>query len=492
MRRPTTLASLTLLVAPCLAQDGGQLYTTYCSACHGSDGRGASEGQFPPLAGSPWLHGTPERAIKAILHGLQGPVEVDGTTYNLAMPPQGAVLSDDQLAAILSFVRSSWGNEAGRVEPSTVAKVRRETPRKEPWTAAELLKLHPLPKPRSALENVVSYTYHGSWDDLPDFSKLKPVNVEEEHDGLLSVADADRTDLFGLVWEGEFVAPREGTYTFLLDCDDAARLMFGGETVVEVRGTGAMGSRARQARVELSAARYPVRIEYFEFRGQQDLVLAWKGPGDTRWQPLSESRAGRRGQPGRPTIPIAPAAGRAAIYRNFIDGTTVRGIGIGFPGGLNLAYSADHLAPELVWTGEFIDAARHWTNRGQGAERPAGDNLIKLSKSPALAGEARFRGYELDAAGNPTFLATCDGRTLRDAFRGSERTLERTLRLEGPGEVLRVLIAEGLPLEAAGTGWLVAGVLELSASGAPLARSGDALYLTVSPSAPATLTYRWK
>jgi len=492
MRRSILVACLALLAGPCPGQDGGQLYTTFCSACHGSDGRGATGGQFPPLAGSPWVLGEPDRAIKAVLHGLHGPVEVDGKTYNLAMPPQGAVLPDDQLAAILSYVRRSWGNQAAAVEAATIARIRRDTPRKEPWTAAELLKLHPLPKPKSALENVISYTYHGAWDDLPDFSKLEPAAVEEEHDGLISVADADRADLFGLVWEGEFVAPREGTYTFFLDCDDAARLKFGNETVVEIRGHGPMGSRARQVRVDLKAARYPVRIEYLEFRGGEDIILAWKGPGAKSWQPLSESRVGRRRDDGRPSIPIEPTAGRAAIYRNFIEGTTSRGIGIGFPGGVNLAYSADHLAPELIWTGAFIDGGRHWTDRGQGAQRPSGDDILKLTGSPALPEGARFRGYELDPSGNPTFVATLDGLTIRDSFRGGDRSLERTIRTGGATRPVRLLVAEGLPLEPAGADWRVAGALELSAEGATLARRDDALYLEVPPARAVTLRYRWQ
>ena len=82
------------------AQDGGQLYATYCAACHADDGKGATGGQFPPLAGSPWVKGTADRMIMTVLHGITGPVEVLGKTYNLEMPPQGAVLADDAIAAI--------------------------------------------------------------------------------------------------------------------------------------------------------------------------------------------------------------------------------------------------------------------------------------------------------------------------------------------------------------------------------------------------------
>lgn len=52
------------LASPLLAQDGPQLFTQYCSACHGTDGKGATAGTFPPLAGSPYIKGDPDRSVK--------------------------------------------------------------------------------------------------------------------------------------------------------------------------------------------------------------------------------------------------------------------------------------------------------------------------------------------------------------------------------------------------------------------------------------------
>ncbi|OYV02889.1 MAG: hypothetical protein CFE26_21675, partial [Verrucomicrobiales bacterium VVV1] len=105
-----SLSLLACLPLVARAQDGAQLYTLYCAACHAADGKGATGGTFPPLAASPYVAGDPDRAVKIVLKGLSGPVDVLGKTYNLEMPPQGAVLPDDQVAAILTYVRSSWGN----------------------------------------------------------------------------------------------------------------------------------------------------------------------------------------------------------------------------------------------------------------------------------------------------------------------------------------------------------------------------------------------
>ena len=155
---------LVTLLIPCavLAENGKQLYTTYCSACHAADGKGATKGTFPPLAASEWITGKPDRAIQTVLHGMTGEVEVLGKTYNLVMPPQGAVLDDQQIASILTYVRSSWGNKESTVTPIQVATARKASAKRNaPWTAPELLKLHPFPEPKSAITDLIRYTYEG-------------------------------------------------------------------------------------------------------------------------------------------------------------------------------------------------------------------------------------------------------------------------------------------------------------------------------------------
>jgi mono/diheme cytochrome c family protein len=82
--------------------------------------------------------GRADTIVRLVLHGVQGPLEVKGATYNQVMPAWKH-LTDEQLAAVLSFVRGSWGNQAGGVSPALVAEVRAaEHGRTQPWTAAEL------------------------------------------------------------------------------------------------------------------------------------------------------------------------------------------------------------------------------------------------------------------------------------------------------------------------------------------------------------------
>ncbi|MFG0305640.1 MAG: PVC-type heme-binding CxxCH protein [Phycisphaerales bacterium JB040] len=115
-----------------------------CVRCHASDGTGL-EG-FPPLVGSKRLLGDPARAASVVLHGLYGALEgADGAVYNSAMEPLGGVLSDEEIAAVLTHARQSWGNFASPVDPETVASERaREVPGKSYWPIAELDEAFPL------------------------------------------------------------------------------------------------------------------------------------------------------------------------------------------------------------------------------------------------------------------------------------------------------------------------------------------------------------
>jgi mono/diheme cytochrome c family protein len=105
--------------------DGAALYASLCVTCHQASGQGLP-GVFPPLAGSEWVLGKDSTAAAILLHGITGPLTVKGTAYNGAMPAFGAQLSDEQIAGVLSYIRSQWGNAAAPVEAQTVSKAREE------------------------------------------------------------------------------------------------------------------------------------------------------------------------------------------------------------------------------------------------------------------------------------------------------------------------------------------------------------------------------
>ncbi len=122
---------------------GRRAYQT-CVACHQANGQGVP-GAFPPLAGTEWVTGSEERLIRILLHGLTGPIEVNGNTYNGVMPAFGRVpgggynWTNERIAHVLSFIRNEWGNEASFITTEQVDAVfRAEAGRSRPWTAEEL------------------------------------------------------------------------------------------------------------------------------------------------------------------------------------------------------------------------------------------------------------------------------------------------------------------------------------------------------------------
>jgi mono/diheme cytochrome c family protein len=124
------------------AQDGKALYAR-CTACHQETGKGIPNA-FPPLAGSSWVTGPASRAIAIVLHGVQGPLKVGTATYNGVMIAYGTgqPMTDAEVAAVVTYIRTSWGNKASAVTAAQVAQVRAATKaRKGAFTEAELLKL---------------------------------------------------------------------------------------------------------------------------------------------------------------------------------------------------------------------------------------------------------------------------------------------------------------------------------------------------------------
>jgi len=117
---------------------GEAVYARTCAACHQSNGTGVDTA-FPPLDGSQTATGDPAKAIRIVLHGLTGPVEIPGKpAVNSLMPPVVG-LNDADIADVLTFVRHSWSNDAAPVPVADVTKVREATKdRQAPWTMKEL------------------------------------------------------------------------------------------------------------------------------------------------------------------------------------------------------------------------------------------------------------------------------------------------------------------------------------------------------------------
>jgi mono/diheme cytochrome c family protein len=117
---------------------GKQYYDNVCALCHNNDGTGKPN-QAPPFVGSDWAVGNPNQMIRIPLAGLSGSVKVKDQEWNLSMPAMGAAMTDEQLAAVLTYIRQSWGNKASAITADQVKAVRSQVGnRTQPWTAAEL------------------------------------------------------------------------------------------------------------------------------------------------------------------------------------------------------------------------------------------------------------------------------------------------------------------------------------------------------------------
>ena len=120
------------------AVNGKQLFTANCVSCHQATGKGLP-GVFPPLDGSEWVAGDERTVVNILLHGVSGELTVMGNTYKGAMPAFKQ-LSDAELAAVASYVRSEWSNKAGAIKSELFASERKSSSRTTPFNGEAELK----------------------------------------------------------------------------------------------------------------------------------------------------------------------------------------------------------------------------------------------------------------------------------------------------------------------------------------------------------------
>jgi len=200
---------------------------------------------------------------------------------------------------------------------------------------------------------------------------------------------------------------------------------------------------------------------------------------------------------GKHSIPLVPVK-NAILYRNFVDGAGPRAIAVGYPEKAHLAFDANDLRLALLWQGAFMDAGRHWTDRGSGYEGPMGDNILHLPAGVAFAvlpsgdtpwptlparkqGTYHFLGYNLSEDDRPTFFYSVGNVKVEDfpnavaATGKADPSLRRTLKLTATGAAdnLYFRAAVGTKIEALGDGWYrVDGAykVKLDSAAAPLLR----------------------
>lgn len=135
---PTAGSAAAPVADPAVMTAGKQVYMSVCFACHQPTGLGLPM-VFPPLTKSEYVNGSEERFAAMILKGNAGPMTIEGKPYNNMMPGQETLLTDDKVAAVMTYVRSSFGNSAPPVSVEVVTAARQKfIDRKTPWTEPEL------------------------------------------------------------------------------------------------------------------------------------------------------------------------------------------------------------------------------------------------------------------------------------------------------------------------------------------------------------------
>jgi mono/diheme cytochrome c family protein len=127
--------------AAAAAARGKAVYDSVCGICHGPDGKG-KPGQAPELAGSEWVVAKGFNRLAHIpLAGINGPIKVAGKDWSMAMAAMGAALPDDDVAAVLTYIRTSWGNKASPVTGEDIKKIRASLGSPKPLTGEQLMAL---------------------------------------------------------------------------------------------------------------------------------------------------------------------------------------------------------------------------------------------------------------------------------------------------------------------------------------------------------------
>ncbi|HEV3029552.1 MAG TPA: PVC-type heme-binding CxxCH protein, partial [Planctomycetota bacterium] len=148
---------------------GAEIYSRegYCATCHQPDGEGLALSGFPPLAKSSWVAADDDRMIKLTLKGIYGPLELDGKKFpgQVPMTPFGGLLSDEDLASVLTYVRNSFGNKSAPVAAAKIKQVREATKdRVEFYTPAELLGAAPVAGARKFVKMWTMADFKGSFE----------------------------------------------------------------------------------------------------------------------------------------------------------------------------------------------------------------------------------------------------------------------------------------------------------------------------------------
>ena len=394
------------------AKKGKAKYSTMCIHCHGAKG----EGYTNPALPAPRLAGQSDFYIVDQIKAFKAGHRDTGTPANQQMKAMSNLLvTDDDIKNVASYIRT-----LDDFKPSD-------------------------------LSNLTYKVYQGKWNKLPDFSKLKHAKDGSLPNGLMDIKAAEMKDGFAMVFEASLNVPKDGQYTFNLSSDDGSKLYIDGKLLISNDGIHP-ANKAINKKIKLKSGSVALKVEYFEGSGQEELNVAWTGPGfKNKGLSTTGGKKTKKGG-GGPPIPLEPnkVAGEAKLFRNFIKGASSRSIAVGYPEGTHIVFDATNMNLAIMWKGKYLDAFAMWHGRGTGHMEPQGDP-VAIGKEPQVGilanaesqfpdlsrssnqvrkSDLRFRGYTLDKKRYPTFMYSLKEVRFEDFFKpidsngaGIERTV---------------------------------------------------------------------
>ncbi|MDC0275627.1 PA14 domain-containing protein [Verrucomicrobiales bacterium] len=307
---------------------------------------------------------------------------------------------------------------------------------------------------------------------LADFDGMEPIKTGKAKNNLISLQPANQNKLrnnYALIFEGKFTAPKTEVYEFLLNSDDGSRLAVNGEEFIN--NDGIHPPKTVSHKEELEKGEHTFRLGFFDGGGgaKLSLVAKTKFLGSIPFSADQNAKNPKK-KTQAPILLTAANPGEAIVHRTFVGGAKPRGIGVGYPGGINLVWDADVLNLAFVYRGGFMDVGGHWNGRGSGSKiagfdsenlshglpmqelesldepwEPFYDKTIKYERDKENPEKEitytdrhpdyQFRGYQLDKKRFPTFMYDYKNLKVTDRFDPTEidgaEALIRKIKVEG-------------------------------------------------------------
>ena len=308
-------------------------------------------------------------------------------------------------------------------------------------------------------------TYEGNIRKSTDLLKLTPLKTSKMDALTWEVLSDDNN--FGMTLTGKLNVPSAGKYTVQIGHGGTLAMNINGKEVFKEGWLFTENSRT--ANVELNAGENPFDLVYFKTDGwmQPRLVLSLESD-NVRRTALNAPSSGILPNPTNPIL-VQPIA-EPIVHRSFMDykaepetsKRVVHSVSVGNKEGMHFTYDLDNGNLFQVWRGAFLDATAMWNNRGDGTAKPLGA-VLNLGLSPsimtmtdattpwaaAMPADFVVKGYELDAAGQPTFKYQFGNAMVQDKIIPSEdaKAFSRKISIATPQTNVFYKLAEGAKID---------------------------------------------